>query len=167
MLGLWGISPLPYSLLLVRAVYICFVLFLCVEDALMCTTGAELISTKANQECATVRKCHQKNFVLVLEQRKKKQFGCCNAIESGSHGGTLNHDEARLSVSFFFPSLLSSHSKASPREREKMSWRKLGIVLVRLKTLHLHPHSFFRDKVSLRISQIAFHFLCWIWLGWS
>ena len=38
-----------------------------------------------------------------------------------------------------------------------MSQRGLGIALVRLKTLHLHPHSFFRDKASLRTSQIAFH----------
>lgn len=68
----------------------------------MCTTDAELISTEENQECATVHKCHQKHFVLVLEQRKKKVFSCCNATDSRSHGGILNHAEAIVSLPFFF-----------------------------------------------------------------
>lgn len=80
----------------------CLVLFLGVGQVSLCTTDAELISTEENQECATVHKCHQKHFVLVLEQRKKKVFGCCNATDSRSHGGILNHAEAIVSLPFFF-----------------------------------------------------------------
>lgn len=111
--------------------------------------------------CATVCKCHQEHFVLVLEQRKKKQFECCNATDSRSSGGILNHVETVVSLQFFF-SLSASYLLHSG---EKVSQSRLVIVLLTLWTLHLHP-PLFSDKASLRISQIALHALWWLWLRW-
>lgn len=66
-------------------------------------------------------KCHLTYFGLILEQRKKDQFGCCNAADLKSRGGILNRAEAMVSLSFLFSLSASKPLHTSSRGRENGS----------------------------------------------